>query len=552
MKRKFFYKIISLLLMLFISYTGYGNSQTYCRENLDLAYKEYLDKNYTKSLEILVDIKILAENNNWRNLQGEILNRMGMVYAAILEYEKAIDCYMEAYKIAIKEANKTNEISILNNISHLYLINNDLEKARLYVKIAYEEAVLLRDTFRMAALGTNLGIYANEAGDLDEAKKYLDIAIKLLKNRKDSSMLITAQIAKAVNLNLQKDNINAEKLTLDILDQLSANETNNSKTHCFSLLSRIYQEKGNISQAISYSQEALQNSTRLTTTIDMYEQLSKLYQENGSYILALQYKDSVLIGKDSLSKINDMNQIINSQAKFDLLNLEKKLSDNQAKQKGERTFFMFIIVSISFLAIILILVLRIQSIRNKQRKQIAELELKQEKSRKLIIEQQLKEQENIALLEQERLNNEIDSKNRQFAAKFIVQSSKKELLDNIIVQLCDISMQVKSPLIDTLIRQLKIQLKEFTQWDGFLEYFGKINPIFLSSLRKRHPDLTVADIRFLSYIYLNLEIKEIASLLNISFQACRKKKQRIATKMNIETTELYTYLTIILPNKNNI
>jgi len=56
----------------------------------------------------------------------------------------------------------------------------------------------------------------------------------------------------------------------------------------------------------------------------------------------------------------------------------------------------------------------------------------------------------------------------------------------------------------------------------------------------------VNDIRFLSYLYMNLSIKEISSLLNITPDACRKRKERIAKKMGLqETAELFPYLSHI-------
>ncbi|PKP15743.1 MAG: hypothetical protein CVU07_09125, partial [Bacteroidetes bacterium HGW-Bacteroidetes-23] len=65
-------------------------------------------------------------------------------------------------------------------------------------------------------------------------------------------------------------------------------------------------------------------------------------------------------------------------------------------------------------------------------------------------------------------------------------------------------------------------------------------------LKIKHPDLNANEIRFLSFIYLNLNTKEIASLLNISPESCRKRKERLLKKLNLEAdVSLYAYLSKI-------
>ena len=46
--------------------------------------------------------------------------------------------------------------------------------------------------------------------------------------------------------------------------------------------------------------------------------------------------------------------------------------------------------------------------------------------------------------------------------------------------------------------------------------------------------------------YLNFNTKEIASLLNISLDSCKKKRQRLASKLGIDTTQLHNYLLSIV------
>ena len=64
-----------------------------------------------------------------------------------------------------------------------------------------------------------------------------------------------------------------------------------------------------------------------------------------------------------------------------------------------------------------------------------------------------------------------------------------------------------------------------------------------ASLTTKHPDLTTTDIRYLSYVYMNLDTKEIATLLHITPVACRKRKERIEKRLEFpHDMTLNTYL----------
>ena len=566
-------KILYILIFFFLAnnpLAGYSNPNTieYYENLLDLSRKEYVAGNYAKSLEYLIEVKVFAEINNHVDLQMHALNNMGIVYMDLLDYEEAIKCYMDAYKIAIDGHYKEEELSALNNISHLYSMTNELNKATEYVERAYEGAIQLKDSLRAGRYVTNLASFANQMGNLIQAEKYLDIAMAMLERQTgDSSLLVTTKLVKVENLYLKKEYTKAEQLAIETLNEGYKIKNDELTIENLLLLSKIYQQKNQISKAINAAKECFNFNPKLPNLIDIYEQLSELFRISNFLSLALNYQDSVMMMKDSLAKITDMSRVANNQIRFDLINSEKELAENRAKQKSERKLFIFAVACVIVLILILLWIFRIRSIKNKQYKIITELELDKEKNKKLLLEQQLKEQKTLALLtqeqlnneklllrqqlheqevlsslEQERLNNEIDLKNRQLISKILYQSERNELVKEIINTLSSIPSYDENRILYSVIQQLKLQLKETSDWDSFLTYFEQINPSFVSSLKKYHPDLTINEIRLLSYMYLNLDTKEISKLLNITPNYCRKKKQRISKKIKVPTSDMYDYI----------
>ncbi|MDD3637157.1 MAG: hypothetical protein PHN50_06155, partial [Bacteroidales bacterium] len=155
----------------------------------------------------------------------------------------------------------------------------------------------------------------------------------------------------------------------------------------------------------------------------------------------------------------------------------------------------------------------------------------------------LKEKEALNLLEQEKLKSEIESKNRQLATKALLLSSHNELIEEIIqVLLSENEISTNAEMKNT-ITKLKHQLKKDSDWTDFLTHFEEVNQNFLKTIKDKHSTLNQNDIRFLSYVYMNLSTKEISTLLNITLEACRKRKERIIKKMELaDNTDLYDYL----------
>ncbi|MDR0606033.1 MAG: hypothetical protein LBG80_17225 [Bacteroidales bacterium] len=541
---------ISILFcfMMFLSSTVSSNTRAYYEKLFKLYQQASMKRDYSKSIEYLTEMQTLAENNNWRDLQIEVLNDIGLLYTDIYDYNKAMDCYMKSYEIALQENNAKGKIIALNNIGRQFSIEENYDKSKEYVKKAYDIACQLGDSLRIGQIAMNIAATCNATGELDIATIYIDISLLMLKNQSNIIGLSHARTIKIENLYLKQQYDEAEQLALITLEEFSEKQIDDIKSHFLLLFSQIYYKKGRLQKAIHFANEALYNYPQLMTKIEIYQHLSEIYRANNMFLLAIQYQDSLMMTKDTLSKINEKDRILNNQIKIDLLNSEKELAHSKLKQKTERILFICIIIFISILSIVIVWLFRIKLLKNKQSKIIAEnsqkiieMELEQEKNKKMLLEQQLKEQEIEVLLEQERLNNEIEIKNRQLIARALSESNRNELLEEIIHLFSEIPPHEKDQALISSIQKLKLQQKE-TLHNNFLSYFEQINPVFLTALQEKHPDLTPNDIRILSYFYLNLPTKEIAILLNILPDSLKKKKQRLATKLGIETTDMDTYL----------
>lgn len=133
----------------------------------------------------------------------------------------------------------------------------------------------------------------------------------------------------------------------------------------------------------------------------------------------------------------------------------------------------------------------------------------------------------------EKLNQDIESKNRELAISTMSLIKKNEVLSTIKKELSKgNSSENKATLnlIDT-------NLNDEDDWSFFETAFKNADKAFLDKIKKAHPDLTPNDLRFAAYLRLNLTSKEMAPLLNISIKSVETKRYRLRKKLGLEHDE---------------
>ena len=76
-----------------------------------------------------------------------------------------------------------------------------------------------------------------------------------------------------------------------------------------------------------------------------------------------------------------------------------------------------------------------------------------------------------------------------------------------------------------------------SDWKKVEILFADINPEYASRLSERFPDLTPAETRLACLIYVGLDTKHIARLLNIMPDSVKKARQRLRAKMHLAPTD---------------
>lgn len=550
MRGSYFFVFFMLLILIPLKLFSQNENKTSVAARIDLGVKYLSEKKHIKSIEELLAAKEIAFSNaSYLQAFSATLN-IGTNYYLMLDYGEAFQYYLQAYDIAIKHLGPRQEMAVFNNIGVLYIEENEPTKAEESFLKAYEIAKKFGDKQQIATYGINLALVLNKMGKLDLAENYIEESLPLLKDI--PNVLLLAKIAKTENLLLRNQFVASEKLALEILPQLDnlsllkEQITVNDKITLLLLLSEIYKKQHQFKTAQEYALGARSLQGNIEGRIESYDKLAILYGETNDFKKAMTYKDSVIIATDSLYSIKNSALFKSGQVKFQIKNYQHELSESKKELKSEKRFFYLLILGVIICMGFLIWVYKNNSLKHKQHKRIVELELAKEKSDHLLKEKQHREKEAVVLLERERLKNELDIKKRELTAKAMFLASKNELIEEVIQSLSKNPQIATNTSLKNQLNDLKKYLRKDTQWDSFFIHFEELNQGYLDRLRTQHPNLTLNDIRFLSFLYMNLSYKEIASLLNITPQSCRKRKERLFIKMNVPNNQsLHSYLSSI-------
>lgn len=537
----------SLCLLLFVL-TLYAqksslsvNTREACQQLFDVSGEEISNKNYAVALEKLLKAELMAKENQWNDLLSHIKNRIGTIYTYLSSFGEALEYYQESFSIA----QKNNELyekasSPLANIGLLYEKEKKYEDALYYFTKAYS---LVQDTDD--ALKKHIAVLmANVYNRTEQPEKSFKI-LNETKNDVDNSVVNFIWKAAYIDaLYTKGEVIKAEHDAKQLYAELNEGKYKNPRQACYAclveIMSNIYIELNQIDLALIYIKDGLQKTDELTSRIELYEKVSDLYLEKAQYTLALQYKDSVVQAKDSLSVTINRNLFEANKAKFRVQEYQNDLIKEKERKKKQQSVFIGIAVLGLFVFAMVYIVLRNNILRQKQRAIITDLQLQKEREELLSAEKELQ----INVLKQEQLKHEVAEKNREFAAKALYLTKRNKLIEDIIRSLEINSQKFGDKQIGSQIRSIKNILKADDQQENFMNHFESVNPAFLIQLKNKHPQLTANDVRFLCYVYMNLSIKEISMVFNITYNACVIRKQRIMEKMHLDKKKdsLYDYV----------
>ena len=471
-------------------------------------------KDHVQSLELLLEARQIAKVNNWHQQSFLAQNNIGNNYYMLLDYGEALKHYLESYKIADAYLDDKQKMIVLNNIAILYSKEKNYSKANVHFSKALAIAEEHNDSLKMAMYNLNMGILS-----------------------KASEILIPTKAALYTN-DLQSGKTGeARTKSLALLQQLSKVQRDENRMDLMTIIAKSYLIENDLAKALQWTNATFDELPDQGRKAELYQLLATIYYQLKSYSQAFQYKDSVLAANMKLNSIKNSKLFESSEVKFQVQNYKEKIAEKEIRLQNERNFFYSTLIVIFLIVVIILLITRNYFIKLRQKQVMAstEQQLMAVKLDKEITENSLLiEKEKTAILEKQRLENEIGLRNQRILSKELYHSGRNHLLQDILISLSEFPTLTNDSALMQKVHELKDFLKLDDDWENYVRHFDEVNQGFIKRLTAKHPDLTTTDLRYISYLYMNLETKEIAVMLNITVAACRKRKERIEKRLQLD------------------
>lgn len=486
------------------------------------------------SLKILQDVESIAKFKKWHKQEFLALNNIGVVYMANHSYGEALDYFDRAYTVAEEHLKSDETKTALNNIAIVYTKEKNVSKAAEIFKKAYDIAAASKDSVYMGLYALNLGQASITLGKLAEARRYLDVADRCTG---DNTYLQRQLTGVRADLAFSRhDYKQAQRLCREIIGfpDITTPKYSEILHQAYFIMAQSSFRLGDSNTAMRYATLAVGSNATMEQKIEGYQFLSELEYTSGNYPRAFACKDSVIALSDSLYSTQNNRLMKVSKAKFELQAYRHELTMKESQLRSMR-----IIMTVSVLALVILVALAWWGIRNHIQKLRQRHE--SEENKRVIAEQALREKETESQLEHERLKGQIESRNRELAAKVLYFSSRSKMVEEMVSLFDDKAQLTRAQRAK--LDELRNGLDSGKEWNEFAELFEQTNNGLLLKLKQRHGELNPADLRFIIYTYMNLSNKEIASMLSITLDACRKRKERVSKKLGLESSnELHNYL----------
>lgn len=491
-------------------------------------------KDYRQSSALLFKARSEAEAAADYDQLFWVYTNLGINQAELLNYADALQHFTKAYQIATKHLDERRVLSIRNNIAGLYMMNHEQNKALAeYTKI-YADIKGSTDSVFTGGCALNIATLLTDKHQYAQARPYMEQGELLLgRYAENRAALVTLRTDYLLGTGNTEG---AYRLVADAQTKYPALQHNADILY---LRARTALMRALANEAVAQGRLALaQPGIDLSMKRAIFELLSQAYSMQQCYEQALACKDSVVAVSDALSNLTGQKLYEARQIQFDIWQKQQEIDNYKKRHALEMA--LLVVVLIASGALVWALVVKTKNAR--QQRKLAHMELEHEQVQREALQQKLANEQ----AEQEQSRRTIEQRSRELMSKAMQAANRNDSLRELLHTLeTDSGLDLdKRPELKRTLAALRHQLDSTVEWKDFTTYFEQTNGQFLQQLKHLHPTLTANELRYLSLVYINLSSKEIALLLNITPEYCKKKKQQVARKMGLtDPRTLYAYLT---------
>jgi tetratricopeptide (TPR) repeat protein len=463
---------------------------------------------------------IAIDNECKVEMIGAMINT-GFVFNSLGDYEKCSEYFFNSLKLSEEIEDKKLISKSLNSIGYSYYDQQNIDKALEYYLQSLDISREIKDKNGISAALNNVAAVYGEKGDLEELKAYVMEASKINKEIGQLHYLTINYLNMGfyyIQNNNYDSSIYYNNMALEIAEKM-----NN--------IALAVQIKSNIARFLFWSGQTDSSLIEAKLVLEeaqkhklkkiihsMADLIDQIYISKDNFREAYPYSTLKFEMKDTLDLDDKLTEI----SKLELL-YEYEKEEQKQKIKAQRKELTFLIIAIVLLSLLGFLFSLLK--RNRMKTKISELE-------------------------KQKLEDELDFRNKELATNVMSLMKKNEMLSRFSERLIHIEKEAMKDDTKMAIRRISKELKNSVEseiWEEFELRFKEVHSDFYHKLMSNYPNLTPNEQRLSAFLRLNMSTKEISELTGQSISAIEMGRFRLRKKLDISGTDenLITFLSQI-------
>ncbi len=410
---------------------------------------------------------------------GDTYTLLGWTYYDVENAELALKYHSQAYQLYQKVGNAQKAAVSLNAMGLIYQLKNEFDKAADYFNQVLAQAKKFNNQNLISAAYNNLGISSNNSGHYEQAISYFKLSLQYS----------TGKI-------------------------LSLAESYNQLSFSLVKLGRYAEAKQSLDKALACIEQSTSNAKK-ENLLDYYKILSQLYQLTGNYQQAYECIQKYNSVREEFLSKNKINALLTLTMKREAQEKERQIKTLNT-EKSLKSYQLNTLVIIVVLLVIIGFLLY-NKLRSRQRKNAE-----------------------IAEMKQQLLSNKLEFNHGELKNYSMYMAHKNELISNFIEELTVLERaggEDSLQRLHKLVNKFRYEMNSDKYIEDFNLQIETKYQDFFYNLQQKFPTLTQNERRLCAQIRLNLSIKEIASLNNISVKSVEMARYRLRKHFGLATND---------------
>lgn len=448
---------------------------------------------------------------------GKCLQEMGRVCYTLGHYAKSLEYYHQAANIFIAAKDKNAEAAVLNDIGQLQYRNINRKAA----KQQYDKALLLyRQTGNQAGMAATygyIGHHYEKQQQYDSAYFFQQLALTHYQSVHDTfGMAGIYENLGTIHEDLEKYDTalacfrNALQLYDLHHDHIAGIEVINN-------IGDVLRKTGDYKNSMPYSKEALTLAQR---TNNKYQEAAACKDVAKTFSLMGRHDSAYYYMEQSRKCLLEIYSAQNSQQMNFLQALYDTSKKNDEILQLENSHKINLIIYIATgIVLVLLIILALVTI-SRQKLKISQTQTVSERNAEINRVQKA----------------QLELKSRQLATHTLDVIQRNQFLDELRATLSLMAKDDKrdqKKQLQQLVMKISQNVNHEQQWKEFTGIFEQVHQVFFDKLNTLYTDLTNNDIRLLALHKMNMDSKDMATILGISPDSLRVARYRLRKKLNI-------------------